>query len=123
MASGVSWQWPVQQRPPGGETNRRASTTFLQRIRSCSSDGRLGPPFHYFLPGRLNSEYRPLSRGSRQVTGSKQISDIHTRDTAAEHTWHSSRHLAHVPWGDYFFCHSQDRKSTRLNSSHVKISY
>src|SRR5690606_41633216 len=76
-----------------------------------------GPPTSTLLP------YTPLFRSRRQLDRGERLADTDGRDGGSVHDA-SGVGLRAVGQGRGLHPeHQRDRKSTRLNSSHVKISY
>src|SRR5699024_12651762 len=90
---------------------------------------------HYLFPTRRSSDLTPATEISYTVavpTNVKALTQTATADDNGQveftvHGVESAPHVAYV--GDYTTFvtidgdHQRDRKSTRLNSSHVSISY
>src|SRR5256885_3055878 len=67
--------------------------------------------------------YTTLFRSRDELSFRRQPRDAYKRSGHRHGDLHSSRQIArpnHVPWSAH---RHQDRKSTRLNSSHLVISY
>src|SRR5437868_8266745 len=61
----------------------------------------------------------------QEVHTHHQVADVHTRITRIHfpYTRHTGHPHSHAPWVGVRSLSQTDRKSTRLNSSHVSISY
>src|SRR5690606_40864005 len=85
------------------------------------------PPLHDALPiyfGRLSQEQTMTQYLiEREIAGAGDMSEQALRDASK----HSNSVLAQmspeIQWVHSYVAGDKDRKSTRLNSSHVKISY
>src|SRR5690606_13589325 len=93
-----------------------------QEVREAQIAGRATPPIADFHPSVANGLPYIPSFGDYSLT---QLSpdgfEIRKRTTAG-HGWLASAHGQRAAGGGYIGG-ARDRKSTRLNSSHVKISY
>src|SRR5699024_12446226 len=99
----------------------------------CASSALWSPHSSALLPTRRSSDLTPLHDGDRVLQRAVQVQGVDLRERTEPvgvdvHQVRAARQARVLPGNDeggrgHLPAHPQDRKSTRLNSSHVSISY
>src|SRR5699024_12102236 len=106
---------------PDGTTNMNRISRFISEIPAELLDGMQEEKEPVFAQMLKNNRSKP-NLSSQSVPPRKKAEKITT--TGAENaTWNVGDKAKHNKWGIGTIVKVTDRKSTRLNSSHVSISY